>query len=102
MPQIGEIERGVWVASGFGGHGLNSTAMAAELIARGIIDGDQTWRLFAPYELVWAGGVVGRAVAQGLYWGTRPIERLEQEAAVYRAGARARKDARLATRKKPV
>ena len=60
MPQIGEIERGVWLASGFGGHGLNNTAMAGELIARGIVEGDQTWRLFAPYELVWAGGVLGR------------------------------------------
>src|SRR5262249_40015443 len=52
MPQIGETERGVWVASGFGGHGLNTTAMAGELIARGLVDGDDTWRLFAPYELV--------------------------------------------------
>ena len=41
MPQIGEIERGLWLASGFGGHGLNNTAMAGELVARGIIDGDQ-------------------------------------------------------------
>ena len=57
---------GFWVASGFGGHGLNTTAMAGELIARGIVENDETWRLFAPYELVWAGGTLGRAVAQGL------------------------------------
>ena len=57
MPQIGDIEPGVWVASGFGGHGLNTTAMAGELIARGIVENDDTWRLFAPYELVWAGGM---------------------------------------------
>jgi gamma-glutamylputrescine oxidase len=102
MPQIGEIERGVWLASGFGGHGLNNTAVAGELIARGIVDGDQTWRLFAPYELVWAGGVLGRALAQGIYWGTRPVERFEQEAARYRLQARARKDSRLATRGNPL
>jgi gamma-glutamylputrescine oxidase len=101
MPQIGEIERGVWLASGFGGHGLNNTAVAGELVARGIVDGDQTWRLFAPYELVWAGGVLGRALAQGIYWGTRPLERIEQEVAHYRSRARARKDARLAARGKP-
>jgi len=99
MPQIGEIERGVWIASGFGGHGLNTSALGGELVARGVVDGDQTWRLFAPYELVWAGGVFGRIVAQGIYWGTRPIERFEQEIAQYRARARARKDAR-AERKK--
>ena len=102
MPQIGEIERGLWLASGFGGHGLNSTAIAGEIIARGIIDGDQTWRLFAPYELVWAGGVLGRALAQGIYWGTRPVERIEQEVAIYRSRARERKNARLAARQKPV
>ena len=71
MPQIGEIENGLWVASGFGGHGLNTSAMGGELVARGIVDTDQTWRLFSPYELVWAGGVLGRAVAQGIYWGSR-------------------------------
>ena len=85
MPQIGEIERGVWLASGFGGHGLNNTAIAGELIAHGIVDGDQTWRLFAPYELVWAGGWFGRMLAQGIYWGTRPVERVKQEAARYRS-----------------
>jgi hypothetical protein len=99
MPQIGEIERGMWLASGFGGHGLNTTAMAGDLIARGIVDGDQTWRLFAPYELVWAGGMLGRALAQGTYWGTRPIEFIEQGLARYRA--RARRKTRL-PHKEPV
>jgi hypothetical protein len=35
-------------------------------------------------------------LAQGIYWGTRPIERIEQGIARYRAEARARKYARLA------
>jgi len=71
MPQIGELGPGVWLASGFGGHGLNTTAMAGNLIARAIVDGDQTWRQFTPFELVWAGGIVGRAVAQTYYWTKR-------------------------------
>ena len=78
----------MWVASGFGGHGLNTTAMGGELIARGIVEADPTWRLFAPYELVWAGGLLGRVLAQGIYWGTRPIERLEQGWSRYRERAR--------------
>ncbi|HXZ46125.1 MAG TPA: FAD-binding oxidoreductase, partial [Pseudolabrys sp.] len=94
MPQIGEIERGVWLASGFGGHGLNTSAMGGELVARGIVDTDQTWRLFAPYELVWAGGILGSILAQGIYWGTRPIERVEEGVAQYRTRARRRKDTR--------
>jgi len=99
MPQIGAIEPGVWVASGFGGHGLNTTAMAGELIARGIVENDETWRLFAPYELVWAGGPLGRIAAQGVYWGGRPLNRLGQGLARYREGARRRKAERLAARK---
>jgi glycine/D-amino acid oxidase-like deaminating enzyme len=98
MPQIGEIERGLWVASGFGGHGLNTTAMGGELVARGIVEADQTWRLFAPYELVWAGGMLGRVLAQGIYWGTRPIERVEQGLSRYRERARRRRRERLAAR----
>jgi glycine/D-amino acid oxidase-like deaminating enzyme len=68
MPQIGELGPGLWLASGFGGHGLNTTAMAGNLIARAIVDGDRTWRQFTPFELVWAGGILGRATAQMYYW----------------------------------
>lgn len=98
MPQVGQIEPGLWVASGFGDRGLNTTAMAGELIARGIVDNDETWRLFAPYELVWAGGKLGRVVAQALYWGSRPVERAEQEMARYRERARERRAERARMR----
>jgi glycine/D-amino acid oxidase-like deaminating enzyme len=60
MPQIGQLRRGLWVASGFGRQGLNTSAMAGLLIARGILWGDERWRLFSPFELVWAGGATGR------------------------------------------
>jgi gamma-glutamylputrescine oxidase len=68
MPQIGELSPGVWLASGFGGHGLNTTAMAGNIVAQAIVDGDDTWRLFAPFELVWAGGKLGRGAMQVYYW----------------------------------
>jgi gamma-glutamylputrescine oxidase len=71
--------------------------MGGELVARGIVEQDQTWRLFAPYELVWAGGRLGRAVAQGIYWGTRPGERLRQVLALRRERTRARKTVRTAS-----
>src|SRR5712671_1415843 len=61
MPQIGQLRRGLWVASGFGRQGLNTSAMAGQLIARSILWGDDRWRLFSPFELVWAGGATGRA-----------------------------------------
>jgi len=60
MPQIGQLRKGLWVASGFGRQGLNTSAMAGQLIARSILWGDERWRLFSPFELVWAGGTKGR------------------------------------------
>jgi glycine/D-amino acid oxidase-like deaminating enzyme len=71
MPQIGEVERGVWLASAFGGHGLNTSAMAGDLIARAIAERDDTWKRFLPFELVWAGGRAGRAVAGVAAWWQR-------------------------------
>jgi glycine/D-amino acid oxidase-like deaminating enzyme len=71
MPQIGELATGVWLASGFGGHGLNTTALAGNLVARAIVDGDDTWKRFTPFELVWAGGLFGRGITQIYYWASR-------------------------------
>src|SRR5450756_1129591 len=70
MPQIGQLRRGLWVASGFGRQGLNTTAMAGQLIARSILLGDERWRLFSPFELVWAGGATGRVAGYAIgMWG---------------------------------
>jgi glycine/D-amino acid oxidase-like deaminating enzyme len=71
MPQIGEVERGVWLASAFGGHGLNTSAMAGGLIARAIVERDDTWKRFLPFVRGWAGGRAGRAVAGATAWWQR-------------------------------
>lgn len=69
MPIIGELEPGVWAATGFGGHGLNTTAMAGCLIASAITEGNERWRRFSPYGPTWAGGPLGRLGAQlGCWW----------------------------------
>jgi glycine/D-amino acid oxidase-like deaminating enzyme len=91
MPQIGELTPGMWVASGFGGHGLNTTAMAGLLLARAIAEGDTSWQVFEAYELVWAGGTVGRSLVQIGYAGYRARERTRARwarwgAAVWRRG----------------
>jgi gamma-glutamylputrescine oxidase len=77
MPQIGELSPGLWLASAFGGHGLNTTAMAGNILASALVDGDDTWRLFAPFELVWAGGRLGRAAMQVFYWWFDANERFQ-------------------------
>jgi hypothetical protein len=99
MPQIGQLQKGLWVASGFGRQGLTTSAMAGHLIARGILWGDERWRLFSPFELVWAGGPIGRVAGQivGL-WG-RGSSAAAGALARYRERVRARekvREARLA------
>jgi glycine/D-amino acid oxidase-like deaminating enzyme len=99
MPQIGQLRRGLWVASGFGRQGLNTTAMAGQLIARSILWGDERWRLFSPFELVWAGGSTGRVVGHVIgMWG-RGSAAAAGALARYRERARAqerKREARLA------
>jgi glycine/D-amino acid oxidase-like deaminating enzyme len=99
MPQIGQLRRGLWVASGFGRQGLNTSAMAGQLIARSILWGDERWRLFSPFELVWAGGATGRVAGYAIgMWG-RGSAAATGALARYRERARARqriREARLA------
>ncbi len=66
MPQIGQLRPGLWVASGFARQGLNTTAMAGDLIAKAILDKDDRWKLFSPFELVWAGGAAGQVVGHAV------------------------------------
>jgi glycine/D-amino acid oxidase-like deaminating enzyme len=98
MPQVGELSPGYWLASAFGGHGLNTAAMAGQLIAGAILDGDDRWRLFAPYELVWAGGRAGRVVAQAVTWGARAREAVQERLSHRREAARQRSDEQAAAR----
>lgn len=85
MPQIGPILPGVWLAGALGGHGLNTAAMAGERVAAGIVEGDDRWKLFAPFGVVSAGGGAGRMVARAsmavLGWRERMLEARSRERA---------------------
>jgi len=99
MPQIGQLRKGLWVASGFGRQGLNTSAMAGHLIAQSILWGDDRWRLFSPFELVWAGGSTGRVVGHAVGAWTRGASATAGALARYRERARLRervREARLA------
>jgi glycine/D-amino acid oxidase-like deaminating enzyme len=96
MPQIGQLRRGLWVASGFGRQGLNTSATAGQLISRSILWGDDRWRLFSPFELVWAGGPTGRVVGHVVgMWG-RGSSAAAGALARYREKARAQERIREA------
>jgi gamma-glutamylputrescine oxidase len=68
MPQVGEIETGLWACTAFGGHGVAQTAAGADAVAAGIAHEDDRWRLFSPFGTAWAGGALGRAATQLVYW----------------------------------
>ncbi len=68
MPQIGMLQPGVWYCQGFGGHGLNTTAIAGRLVAEAISGASDRIRLFAPFGLTWNGGLAGTAAVQLTYW----------------------------------
>lgn len=68
MPQVGEIEPGLWLAQAFGGHGVAPTTFAGELLASAIAGGDARWRQLADYGLVSALKPAGFLAAQLGYW----------------------------------
>ena len=99
MPQVGQLRKGLWVTSGFGRQGMATSAMAGQLIARSILWGDERWRLFSPFELVWAGGVTGRAAGQLISLWERGSSAAAGALARYRERLRAQeriREARLA------
>jgi gamma-glutamylputrescine oxidase len=69
MPLIRELEPGLWTATLFGGHGLNTTTMAGELVARAIVECHDAWRLFEPFRPTRTYGPLGRFAAQALFHG---------------------------------
>jgi glycine/D-amino acid oxidase-like deaminating enzyme len=99
MPQIGMLRPGAWVASAFGGHGLNTTAMAGELIASAILDHDERWRQFIPFGLVWAGGGIGRRTTQIVYWSMQLRDKIEEANAHRKERAAKRQAAREEARR---
>lgn len=68
MPQIAEIEKGLWCAQAFGGHGVAPTTYAGELLAAAIAEGDSRWRAMSSYGLVSAMKPAGFVGAQLSYW----------------------------------
>lgn len=78
MPLIGRGNDDQWFATGFGGHGLNTTAMAGILIARAIAQGDDTYKRFAAFPPRHALGPLGRLGVQSTYWGMQMRDKLDE------------------------
>jgi gamma-glutamylputrescine oxidase len=78
MPLIGRDSQGQWFATAFGGHGMNTTAMAGLLLARAIGDGDDEYQRFVPFAPLWAGGQFGRVGVQASYWWMQLRDRIDE------------------------
>ncbi|KAA2285981.1 NAD(P)/FAD-dependent oxidoreductase [Arenimonas fontis] len=68
MPQIGEVEPGLWLAQAFGGHGVAPTTFAGELLAAAIAEGDGRWRELSGFGLSSVHRPFGLLAAQLAYW----------------------------------
>ncbi|WP_395019146.1 NAD(P)/FAD-dependent oxidoreductase [Dongia sp.] len=68
MPQIGRTPEGLWHATGFGGHGMNTTTIAGRVVAEAIAGESDRIKLYAPFGLDWNGGPFGRIAVQATYW----------------------------------
>ena len=80
MPQIGELEPGLWYCTGFGGHGMNTTAIGGTVVAEAILGHSDRYKMFAPFGLVWNGNVIGRAAVQATYWSYQLMDFLKERA----------------------
>ena len=88
MPVIGQPDEGLWMATAFGGHGLNTTAMAGQLIAAAIAGGDDRWKLFTAFGAPWVGGPLGQAGVQMSYWAMQLKDHLDERGLVRRRSHR--------------
>ncbi len=78
MPLIAQMKPGLWVATAFGGRGLNTTAMAGQLLGRAIGEGDDQYRLFERWGFKGVGGPFRRLVAQAGYRAMQARDKLEE------------------------
>lgn len=83
MPQLGQLQEGLWYCTAFGGHGMNTTAIGGRLMAEAMLGQSGRYRLFEPFGLEWAGSVFGVAAVQATYWYLRARDWLQER----RAGA---------------
>jgi gamma-glutamylputrescine oxidase len=68
MPQIGQLEEGLWYAYGFGGHGVAPTTLGGEVLARAITGEEEIPAGLRAYGLEPVYGKAGLLAAQCLYW----------------------------------
>ena len=67
MPQVGELDDGLWHAVGFGGHGVAPTTAAGEMLAQAILGEAPLPEALKRYGLPPTYGALGRIAAEATY-----------------------------------
>lgn len=80
MPIIAQLDKGLWSATAFGGQGLNTTAMAGQLISEAILKTGDQYKLLSPFGPNWSGGILGSVATQLEYWRLRYLDRRDENA----------------------
>ena len=68
MPVIAEIERDLYLLAGFGGHGVNTSAVAATILAETLANHGKAHQHFARFGLQPSRGTLGRLAARLRQW----------------------------------
>ncbi len=75
MPLLGRCRDGLWYGLAFGGHGMATTTLAGEVLAEAILGQTDRISRFQRWQPRWAGGLIGRGVAQSRYWWLQTLDR---------------------------
>lgn len=78
MPIIGQISSGLYALTGFGGHGLNTTATGGLAVAKAISGNTDDMDAFQNFGLTWGGGPLGRLATQLEYKRLQVLDYIEE------------------------
>lgn len=81
MPQVGQIAPAVWVSVGFGRQGINTAAVCGLMIARAIVEKNETVRLFEPFLSRKTFGSIARLRQRFDLWRSARRDRADERAA---------------------
>ena len=57
---------------------MNTTAIGATVVSEAIKGESDRYKLYAPFGLVWNGGILGTAAVQMTYWAYQAADRVRE------------------------
>ena len=76
MPYIGQMKPNVYSLVGFGGHGMNTAPIAANILSDGLTGSSEKLKVFERIPFAWNGGVFGPIAAELKYLYLKLIDKI--------------------------